>query len=303
MVFSKYVARPYAKYATMVAGVLIFEIFTGPMWHNYRMGAWSYVYTDVSWVLTLGWSSIMLTVVYFVDHILPKARQLKRFVWYLVVLTGVVFLYETILVSLGVRSYAPEVQAVLSGYQVGIIPIEFFYYIPVFGSLVISFYKYWELYLDQKPILPVKNPQLLMSLVLAVISVVLFEIMIDPVVENRGFPEWSYFYRDLSIVMTLLWVAILWISTSLTDKLWFYLDMQKRFILYLIIGSALFLPLEMWFINNGNRLYGPSAQENFTGFTAWGTDIPLEVVLAIPFYLALMIGFIRFWELVKQNRL
>ena len=70
----------------------------------------------------------------------------------------------------------------------------------------------------------------------------------------------------------------------------------------MVVGGLIFLPLEAWFIANGFRIYGPSAVENFIGFTTPITNTPIEVALAIPFYLALIISFIRYWEINFDNK-
>ncbi len=66
---------------------------------------------------------------------------------------------------------------------------------------------------------------------------------------------------------------------------------------YLAVVGVIVLPIEAWFINNGFRLYGPSAVANFSGFNTAITNVPVEVAFAIPLYLALVIAFTKYWEL------
>jgi hypothetical protein len=61
--------------------------------------------------------------------------------------------------------------------------------------------------------------------------------------------------------------------------------------------------VESWLIVNGYRVYGPSAVNNFTGFVTPITNVPVEVAFAIPCYMALIIAFIRYWEIILDNRL
>ena len=71
------------RFGIVAVGVLIFELFTAPMWRNAHLGQWAYLYHDVSWILTIGWSIIFLGVVEVVDKLLPRWREWKRFLLYL----------------------------------------------------------------------------------------------------------------------------------------------------------------------------------------------------------------------------
>jgi hypothetical protein len=296
-VLARFKDKIWQRYALMAAGVFIFEFFTSPMWNNYKLGPWAYVYQDVSWILTIGWSALILSTVILVDHFFVRLRAWQRFGLYLGILTGLVFIFEAIVIGLGIRSYAPEVREILLGYSIANVPVEGFYYIPVFMALVISFYKYWSLFLDDEPVAPVKKRRWLASLLISVLGVFLFELMIEPMVTNAKLPGWSYIYRDVSFLMTGMWVVIIWLTIYVVDRLFIHFDLARRFGLYLGLIGLIILPLEAWFIHNGYRLYGPSATANFTGFQAIVTNVPVEVAFAIPLYLALVIAFIRYWEI------
>ena len=299
---SRFRDKLWQRYLIMAGGVFLFEFFTSPMWNNHNLGPWAYVYQDVSWVLTLGWTTLILTTVILVDRFFAARRSWQRFGLYLLFLTFAVLILEGIVVNLGIRSYAPEVQDVFIGLKFLGVNIEVFYYVPVFMALVISFYKYWSLILDQDLIIPVKKRRWLASLVISIVGVFLFELMIEPMVVNAKLPNWSYIYRDVSILMTGLWVILIWLVTYAVDRVLIHLDIGRRFLIYLGIIGVIILPLEAWFINSGYRLYGPSARANFTGFTTIIADIPVEVAFAIPLYLALVIAFIRYWEMHLSNQ-
>ncbi len=287
----------------MAAGVLIFEIFTGPMWLNERLGRFAYVYTDVSWVLTLGWTAMILGVVLLVDRWKPDWSAAKRFPVYLLVLLPVVFLAEIAVVNLGIRSYSAEVLGAVRGLRLAGVPVEFFYYVPVFSALVITFYKYWAFVLDGTPLVPQRRRRWLRGVALAFTAVFLFELMVEPMVENKGFPAWSYFYRDISFLMSGFWVGIIAMGAVVVE--WFFLHkpVLVRFFIAIGIMGLVALAVESWLIHGGYRVYGHSATENFTGFKTPISDVAVEVAFAIPFYLALMVCFIRFWEVVRDNKL
>ncbi len=302
VILSRFRDKIWQRYLIMAVGVFIFEFFTAPMWNNFHLGAWAYVYQDVSWILTIGWTTLILTTVILVDKFFSQLKLWQRFSLYLVILTIDTLILEMIVVNLGIRTYAPEVEAVFIGPKMFGVPIEGFYYIPVFMTLVISFYKYWALVLDQDLIVPVRQRRWVASLIISVLGILLFELMIEPMVENVNFPSWSYIYRDVTILMTGLWVLLIWGVTYVIDRWLIHLDLSVRFLLYLGVAGIIILPLEAWFITSGYRVYGPSATASFTGITTALTEIPVEVAFAIPLYLALVIAFIRYWEMGLSNR-
>jgi len=285
-------------YLVVAVGVLIFEVFTAPMWDNHKLGVWAYLYKDVSWVLTLGWSSLVLGTVFLVDWWSANARAWQRFLVYLGILTVLTAVAEAVVVGLGIRSYAPEIMAVLAGSYIPGTPISLhlLYYVPVFLSLVICVYKYWAPLLDGTPIPEPTGQNWLRSLALGFVGVFFFELMIEPMVDNRGFPSWSYVYRDISVLMTGFWLALIVLTTNFIDRLLPRLDAVYRFALYLVVLCIVATPIEGWLINSGMRMYGPSATANFSGIRTMLGDLPIEVVAAIPLYLALVICFIRYWE-------
>lgn len=291
------------RFVVMSIGVLIFELFTAPMWHNYKMGWWAYIYRDVSWILTLGWSAMMLSIVLMVDRTLKHWKEWRRFILYLAILTALVSVFEVIVVNIGIRSYAPEVLASTSNIRVFNVPIELLYYTPVFSALVISFYKYWSFAIDQTLLVPVKQSHWWRDLLIAFLAVFLFEMMVEPMVRNENFPQWSYWFHDISIIMTGIWIVAIWLTTDLINRYLIHCTVPQRFLITLLVIGAIALPLESWFIIHGYRIYGPSAVANFTGFTTPITKVPVEVAFAIPCYMALVVGFIRYWEALLDNQL
>lgn len=299
-ILSRLIKRVVLRYVVIAAGVIIFQIFTAPMWNNAKLGPWAYFYLDVSWILTLEWATLILLAVVLVDHFLPRWKEWQRFCLYILALTVAEALIEgNVLVGLGIRSYSPEVMNVIGNRTLPVLNVSphVFYYVPVFMALVVAFYKYWSWVIDGHPAEPSAPRNWLKTFIISFIGVFLFEMMIEPMVVNARLPAWSYFYRDISFLMTGLWVVIIWLSVGLVDLfLGRRLEMRLRFALYLALVSVIAFPIESWFINNGFRVYGPSAVANFSGLNTRFTGIPIEVAFAIPLYMALIICFIRYWE-------
>ena len=300
---SKLTNRILLRFIVIAIGIFIFEFFTAPMWHNFRLGEWAYVYRDVSWVLTIGWTTFILVPVVLIDKYLPDAKEWKKFILYLLFVFVLALWGEKSVVALGIRSYGPESMEVIKNNFVPWfnIPWAAMYYIPVFMTLVIGFYKYFSLLIDKKLLMPMRKLRWGRDLIIVLLAVILFEIMIEPMVINAKLPSWSYFYRDVSIVMSGIWIIIIWLSVHLVDKLFIHFTLIKKFIAYIIVAGLVTTPIEAWLIANKFRIYGPSAVENFSGYTFPMFSVPIEVVFAIPFYLALIIASSKYWIYILEN--
>lgn len=303
LLLRRIVKRLWLRALVTCIGVMIFEMFTAPAWLNEKLGVWAYVYHDVSWVLTVGWTALILSVVLLVDRYLSHWGERKRFAAYLGILLVPAVAAEMLVVGLGIRSYSPEVWESVSGVKLFHVPLEILYYVPVFMALIIAFYKYWSFVIDDAVLIPVKRQKWLRGIAIAFVGVFLFELMIEPMVSNEKLPAWSYIYNDVSFIMTGMWVLVIAIAGVAINRVFLHLPTWMRFVIALMIMSSLMLPIESWLIINGYRVYGPSAVENFSGHTTPLTGVAVEVAIAIPCYLALIVAFIRHWEIVLDNRL
>ncbi len=301
LVLARYEKQILRKFLVVALGIFIFEFFTSPMWNNYKMGTWAYVYQDVSWVLTVGWAGLVLCTTSVVDRVFSNRREWQRFLLYLVVLTGIVPILEWVVVRLGIRSYSPEVLE-SGGRLCWGVPLGVLYYVAVFMALVISFYRYGSFILLETPVIPVKRRKWFRSLLISFLGVFLFELLIEPMVVNAQMPRWSYVYRDISILVTGGWIVIVWLVINLVDKLWIHVDLLGKFLRYLFVIFVVALPIESWLIVNGYRIYGPSTVSAFSGFVVPGFRVPVEVAFGIPFYFALVVAFIKYWEIILDNK-
>ncbi|BDA72226.1 hypothetical protein CAL7716_063920 [Calothrix sp. PCC 7716] len=295
--------KMWQRFGIMAVGVLIFEMFTAPMWKNHRMGEWAYLYHDVSWILTIGWTSLILTTVLVIDKLLPHVKESQRFLIYLGILTFLIVPLEIWAVNINLRGYSPEVNKVVSGIFIFRVPIEIFYYTPVFTGLIISFYKYWSFVIDDVPLVPLKRRKWLRDITIAFIGIFLFEVMVEPMAVNQKFPQWSYIFHDISLFIPGIWIVVIGITAVLVGKFFSHFPMLYRFLIALSITTSLAIPIEATFIRNGFRVYSESAQHFYTGVFMPVLKIPIEIAFAVPFYMALMIAFIRYWENILDNNL
>jgi hypothetical protein len=291
------------KYGIMLVGVLLFQMFTAPLWDNMHYGQFGYIYADVTWILTIAWSTLFFTSIILIDHYFKNLKESRRFFLYLILNTVIAIMAEIVVVNFGMRGYAPEIYEATSGIMFKGVPIEILYYIPVFSALVVGFYKYWAFNIDKVPVVPNKRKITLRNILITLIAVTLFELMVEPLIQNVGFPKWSYIYSDISIFRLILWSAMIYLTTLIGDVLFKTADYAKKFFGYLLVGMFLFLPLEIFFIKNGFRIYGESSTANFAGINVPFIGVPVEIILAAPMYLAIIIAFIRYWRITLDNDL
>jgi hypothetical protein len=285
---SRYTKKILLKFFIIAIGIFIFEFITHPLWYNFKMGEWAYVYRDVSWLLTIGWATIILTTTVVIDHLLPKVRAYKRFFLYLLATLIIGLIGETVVMQLGIRSYSPETHQLIGNLYIPLLGIPWgsLYYIPVFMALVIGFYKYWSLVIDNKILLPIKKIKWGRYLAVSVVGVLLFEVMIDAMISNAGLPAWSYIFRDINIILTISWIIIIWLAILFVDKVFIHFDLFKKFISYILLATAIALPIEAIFVAKNIRIYSPSTTENFSGYLVPFSSVPVEVIFVFPFYLA-----------------
>jgi hypothetical protein len=301
-IISKLVDKLWLRLLITTTAVLVFELFTGPMWINERMGPWAYLYLDLSWILTIGWSVLILGVVTLVDTFQHRWSQTRRFFTYHAILLPTVLLLEILVVNLGLRSYSPEVLNSTCGVKLFGPPIEILFYVPVFVSLIITFYKYWSFIIDGTLDRATGGRKWGQSVAIALLGVFLFELMIEPMVENRNLPAWSYIFHDISILLTGSWVLLLACGAVVVERVFADFPAPFRFFTAILLIGFAALVIESWMTINGYRVYGPSMTACFTGFRTPITGVASEIAFAIPCYLSLIIAFIRFWEVALDRR-
>ena len=142
----------FRKFVILFVSVLLFEIMSEPMWMNLGFQNWAYLWQDITWIITVGWTGIFMFSFLVVDYIFIETSEKKKFWLYLLLLEVTVVPLEAFLVISGIRAYAPILANTFSGYFVPftIVPIEAIYAIPIFTTLIICFYKYANYLFDRK---------------------------------------------------------------------------------------------------------------------------------------------------------
>ncbi|MBL7051518.1 MAG: hypothetical protein ISS01_00350 [Nanoarchaeota archaeon] len=133
-------------YLITAVGVLLFEYFTQALWFNQNLESWAYLYLDISWIMTLMWTNVILFSIFFVESLRPKFSEVKKFFTSIGIITLFVLAIEWILIRTNIRGY-PEV--ILELYETlprlfGIVPLKELIYVFAFMSLVVAFTRYWQ---------------------------------------------------------------------------------------------------------------------------------------------------------------
>jgi hypothetical protein len=240
-----------------------------------------------------------------IELLLPKIREGYKYLLSVLILWPVIVGVEKLVVSLGIRGYAPETTKAFDSTMIHSIGMSWLaiLYLPLLFALIIAFYKYFAFYLDKKPLVPMNKGKLLRNLVISYVGVLLFELLVGAMVDNVGFPSWSYIWRDITFLLTGGWMLVILITTWLVDKYFINKSLVEKFVLYLTFGTIIIAPFEAWLIHSGHRVYLESTVNNFSGFVIPGLSIPVEVIFAVPFYLALVVAFLRYWAIVFDNKL
>ena len=286
----------------LLAGIVIFELFTAPLWNSLHLGKFGYIYIDLSWVLTIAWAAAFMASIMTIDRLLGKQKLKVKYFAYLAPMLIFTIAGEMILTSIGVRTYAPEVISTSLGWFFTI-PVEVFYYAPVFSALVIAFFLFWKEVANGRPFVPTKRRFSLQNFIVFFVGIVAYELLVEPLALNQHFPAWSYVYLDISIIRILVWMLIIWLSTWTLDFLVHSVNYFWRFILYISLSSLILYQVESWMITNQYRVYSESVVQNFTGFVTPFSGIPIEIAIAIPLYLMIVLSFVAFWRMTLDNNL
>ena len=132
------------KFLLIIIGALLFEFMTEPIWVISEFSSWTYIYKDISMMLTLGWVNIIVFCILLVDYTYGHLPEKRRFWLYLLYTEVLAVLLSIYLVSVGALGYASELTSSISGVFIPltIVPVETVFVFPMFISLVITFYKY-----------------------------------------------------------------------------------------------------------------------------------------------------------------
>jgi hypothetical protein len=267
----------------------LFQMFTASLFSAIKLGSWAYIYIKTSWIISTTWATFILWADYLANKFFKK-YSIKNFLLSTLILSFFALFLEFIMIHLGIRVFSEETLEAFSQRAIALFPI---YYSAIISLFVMSFYKYWNLKIDNKIIIPVKNNNLI-SFLICFLGILSFDIMTRTMVTNIGWCDWSYIIDNVSIELTFIGAILIWTSVTLIDKYLGYHDIFKKFILYFGISIVPIFFLEVFLINKGMRVYNEATVNNFSGLTIEALNMPLEIFFGSAFYLLIILPFITY---------
>jgi hypothetical protein len=134
------------------------------------------------------------------------------------------------------------------------------------------------------------------------VAVILFEIIANPYTTTTGFSNWSYYYHDLSIFLTLSWTLVLLGSFAFVNKVYKKASEPENFWFYLLTITIFAILLEIILVKIGFRFYSESTLTSSYGLFIPSTSVPIGIIFLIPAMFTLGITFIKYWEYVMESK-
>lgn len=265
----------------------LFQMFTASMFSTIKLGSWAYIYIKTSWIISMVWGVFIVWADYISNKIFKK-YSIKNFIFSILFLSFTTFAFELLMINLGIRVFSEETLKMFSMTGIALFPI---YYSIIISIFIMSFYKYWNLELDQKIAVPVKKNNIL-SFFVCFLGILAFDIMTRTMVNNVGWPEWSYIINNVSIILTLIGAVLIWLSVTLIDEFFGYFDNLKKFAIYFGLSIVPIFLLEVFLINKNVRVYGQETIDNFSGIIVPVLNVPIEVFFGSTFYLLIVLPFV-----------
>jgi drug/metabolite transporter superfamily protein YnfA len=137
---------------------------------------------------------------------------------------------------------------------------------------------------------------------LAFLGVLIFEYFTHPLWVNQNLQRWSFLYLDVNWIITLCWVNLILISLATIDYLLPKLSEGKRFFPLMGMITIGGLYLEWLFLRLNIRAYPAEIQAYIDATYRIANVVPVIEILYIPVFMGLIIGFIRYWEIVLSKK-
>lgn len=137
--------KVWKHFLFMLLAILLFMMMSEPMYRNPDLDSWAYLYRDVAWTVILGWTDIFLISIILVNKFTKQYEEKIRFWFYLIAVTVVTVIVESVLLLTSIREYSPILTDTFSGSVIPFttVPIEVVMAIPILTALIIGFYKYF----------------------------------------------------------------------------------------------------------------------------------------------------------------
>jgi hypothetical protein len=148
-----------------------------------------------------------------------------------------------------------------------------------------------------------RNKDLFRRFYLIFIGIFLFEFSTQLMWVNKGLWAFTYLGPSLNWIITLGWTCIIFYSILIIDSYFFKEKKTKVFFLTLLLITLVSLIAETLVVKIGIREYGLDVQNILSGILIPVLGIPIEAVFFIPTFISLVLGFVKYFEIVKYKNM
>ncbi len=300
------------KFFALSFWVFAFEWITGSLWINEHLWNYAYIHNDISWVMTLTWASIIMFSKFIFDKFWEKIpcilkytklkksknfKLIKEFIFVTIFSSILWLLLLTYLKNIWVFSYWKEIlEIVKSWITVFWRPLEAIVYFPVFIFIVFSFYKYWELAMQDKNLFNDYKINFSKDILISVIVIFLIWYLMHPV----------FIVKNIFIyILLLVWFIINLLITWVIISKFVELSLFVRFISGTFIFTTIWSFILSFFVKYWYLDFSQSIKNTYTVNTIqmplvnWITDVEWWGILLFSY---LMVAIIKYFKIITDNK-
>lgn len=137
-------------------------------------------------------------------------------------------------------------------------------------------------------------PNVLRKFIILFVAAFLFEILTEPFWTYPLFQAWTFIGGDISWFIPLGWSGIIMAILLIVDKSFPKIPERRRFWIYLCLLEVIISIIEGFLINTGIKSYNPILSDTFYGYMIPLTNVPLEILFAVPLMVVLIIPFYKY---------
>jgi len=276
-----------------------------------HLGKYAYIHNDISWIMTLTWAWVIMFSKMIFDSFklkipcILKFTKLKKsskielvqeFVFVTVFSSILWWLLLIYLKNIWVFSYGKEIQDIANSWiTLFWIPIEAIVYFPVFIFTTFSFYKYWELAMQDKTLFDDYKISFWKDVLVSVILISLIWYLIHPIFIAGNF---------LVYILLIIWFIINLLITWFIISKFRELPLFMRFLSWTFIFTTLWSFILSFFVRYWYLDFSQSVKNTYTintihmSLANWITDIEFWWLLLFSY---LMVAIVKYFKVITDN--
>jgi FlaA1/EpsC-like NDP-sugar epimerase len=132
---------------------------------------------------------------------------------------------------------------------------------------------------------------------LAFVAVLLFQYFTQALWLNLNLEPWAYLYLDVAWILTVGWAGIIVVCMQIIELYFPKLPEKARYLFSIILIGIVGFFAEWVVVGLGIRDYPQLVKEGLSGILLGYGKVPIEALYYIPVFMALMVAFVRYWEI------